>query len=269
MPSPTLAPVFARSSSASLPLKYPRPTDRRTSGGCTDIGEMFNVLFSLAKESSTVGTPVASPGCSSRDNLVKTVCLQHRSRQKLLDPYRRVKNALKNMQDDYLLSREKNVFLRYMRMQHMICEVIILEKQYWQLLDIPMQEISETPNDYVIRIMQMLDERSGQPVKVGGIASLLGTTVSMAEKTKDQNLYSAVKAKTTDELRKECDRLYIELYKLLKKYLGLRKEVQELSRAYHESRFYPIVPRYIMLKSMIKRVLRAPAFAEICHEVNE
>ncbi|KAK0398772.1 hypothetical protein QR680_002748 [Steinernema hermaphroditum] len=242
---------------------------RRLSNCVTVAEEMFNVLFSLAKDGSSTGTPVASPGSSSRDNLIKTVCLQHRSRQKILDPYRRIKNALKKMQDDYLLSREKNLFVRYLRMQHMICEVIILEKQYWQLLDLPTQEISEAPNDYVIRIITMLDERSGQPVKVGGIASLLGTTMNIAEKTKDQTLITAVKAKTTDELRKECDRLYIEIYKLLKKYQGLRKELQELSKSYHETRFYPIVPRYIMLKSMIKRALRAPAFAEICHEVNE
>ena len=78
-----------------------------------------------------------------------------------------------------------------------------------------------------------------------------------------------VLGKSTEELRRECDRLYTELYKLIRKYLGLRKVVQELTESFQDTRFYPIVPRYPLLKTMIKRVLRAPAFAEICHEINE
>jgi len=232
---------------------------------------MFNVLFSLAKENGSASGPVTSPGNSSRDNLIMTVFKQHRTRAKILEPYRRLKNALKTMQDEYLLSKDNNFFMRYARMQAMIHEVIRLEKQYWQLVDIPPQEISESPNAYVLKIMNLLDEKGGQqPIKTGGIASLLGATMlNVAEKTKDQNLYEQIRGKSTEELRKECDRLYSELYKLIRKYLGLRKVVQELTESFQDTRFYPIVPRYPLLKTMIKRVLRAPAFAEICHEINE
>lgn len=55
-----------------------------------------------------------------------------------------------------------------------------------------------TSNAYPMsyRVMDLLDEKTtNQPVKVGGIASLLGTTVSIAEKTKDQNLFETVRGR--------------------------------------------------------------------------
>ena len=41
------------------------------------------------------------------------------------------------------------------------------------------------------------------------------------------------------------------------------------SRRYEATRHYPIVPRYSLLKDMIKTILRSPAFAEVCHENDE
>ncbi|CAD5226626.1 unnamed protein product [Bursaphelenchus xylophilus] len=230
--------------------------------------EMFNVLFSLAKDNVGPGTPVSSPASSSRDGLVATVYKQYRTRAKLLEPYRRIKNALKKMQDDYSEAKDHNIFLRYTHMQHMVHEVVLLEKQYWQLIDVPPHEVSETPNSYVLRVMTLLDEKSNV-VKSGGIASLLGTTINIAEKTKDQSFYENIRAMSTDDLRRECDRLYTELYKLIRKYQNLRSVVRELTEAYQDSRYYPIMPRYYLLKNMIKRVLRAPAFSEVCHEQTE
>uniref|UniRef100_A0A914BYX3 Uncharacterized protein n=2 Tax=Acrobeloides nanus TaxID=290746 RepID=A0A914BYX3_9BILA len=230
---------------------------------------MFNVLISLAKDGTSNGTSLVSQGTSNRDTLIMTVYKQYRTRQRILEPYRRLKNALKHLQEEYYESKENNLFMRYARLQHMIREVIMLEKQYWQLIEIPQMEVHETPNAYVQRIMILLDEKGSQPVKSGGIASLLSATMNITDKTKDQGLYDTIRSKSTDELKKECDRLYTELYKLIRKYLGLKEEVKKLADSYSDSRFYPIMPRYPLLKTMIKRVLRAPAFAEICHEVNE
>ncbi|KAI6221838.1 hypothetical protein M3Y99_01530400 [Aphelenchoides fujianensis] len=236
----------------------------------TALKDMFNVLFSLAKDQHAVGTPISSPASSSREGLITTVYKQYRTRARLLEPYRRLKNALKKMQDDYLESKERNVFVRYGHMQAMVHEVVLLEKQYWSLIDLPAQDISETPNCYVLRIIGMLDERgSMQPIKTGGIASLLASSINIAEKSKDQNLYETIRSKSTEQLRRECDLLFTELFKLIRKYQNLRVCVQELTVSYQHSRFLPIVPRFVLLKAMIKRVLRAPAFAEICHEANE
>uniref|UniRef100_A0A0M3HLY6 Si:dkey-34m19.3 n=1 Tax=Ascaris lumbricoides TaxID=6252 RepID=A0A0M3HLY6_ASCLU len=60
---------------------------------------------------------------SSRDHLINTVYKQYRLRQRVLEPYRRIKNALKKLQEEYAQSKESNLFARYMRMQHMIHEV--------------------------------------------------------------------------------------------------------------------------------------------------
>lgn len=61
---------------------------------------------------------------SSRDQLISTVYKQHRARHRMLEPYRRLKNALKKLQDEYLESKEhKNLLTRYTQMQHMIHEV--------------------------------------------------------------------------------------------------------------------------------------------------
>ncbi|KHN86747.1 hypothetical protein Tcan_07015 [Toxocara canis] len=227
---------------------------------------MFNVLFSLAKDGSSQ-SPCASPGNSSRDHLINTVYKQHRLRQRILEPYRRIKNALKKMQDEYAQSKEDNLFARYMRMQHMIHEVTILEKQYWQLLDVPGPGASEPATDYVRRVMEILDDVKAMPQRTG-IAGLLNSTFNV-DRTRDATLFESIKKMSTSELRKECDQMYLDLYKLIKKYLGLRKIVKDLYSEYRASRFLPMVPRYALLKTMIKNVLRAPEFAEVCHESTE
>lgn len=75
-------------------------------------------------------------------------------------------------------------------------------------------------------------------------------------------------AKSTDELRKENVHLQNYLYKLIKKYANLRALVSQLKNEYNDSKGYPIIPRYTMLKRMIKTTLRSPAFVEVAHEVD-
>ncbi|KAI6175866.1 hypothetical protein M3Y97_00736600 [Aphelenchoides bicaudatus] len=236
------------------------------------LKEMFNVLYALARDTSSAnGSPIASPASSSRDGLITTVYKLHRTRARILEPYRRLKRAIIKMQDEYLQSKENNIFVRYSKMQQSILEVVMLEKQYWTLINVPQQEPSENQMNYVLRVVNLLEERGpAYPViKTGGIASLLGATLNIAEKTKDQNTYEAIKYKPTDQLRRECDVLYNEVYKLIRKYLNLRSVVQELTEKYQSSRFYPIIPRYLFLKNFIKQVLRNPAFSEIAHEASE
>uniref|UniRef100_A0A915AWE1 Uncharacterized protein n=1 Tax=Parascaris univalens TaxID=6257 RepID=A0A915AWE1_PARUN len=232
----------------------------------TKCASMFNVLLSLTKDGSAQSV-CASPENSSRDHLINTVYKQYRLRQRVLEPYRRIKNALKKLQEEYAQSKESNLFARYMRMQHMIYEVTILEKQYWQLLDIPGPGASEPATDYVMRVMEILDDAKATPQR-SGISGLLSATFSV-DKTRDATLYESIKKMSTNELRKECDRMYMDLYKLIRKYLSLRKIVKDLYSEYRASRFLPMVPRYALLKAMIKNILRAPAFAEVCHEVTE
>uniref|UniRef100_A0A0N4ZCB6 CHAD domain-containing protein n=1 Tax=Parastrongyloides trichosuri TaxID=131310 RepID=A0A0N4ZCB6_PARTI len=230
---------------------------------------MLNAILNIGKDTSTGTKITIQPEGSSRDELIHTVFKQHRTKARILEAYKRLKNGLKTMQDNYLQSKDEKIFSRYPKLQHMVHEVVLLEKQYWQLLDIPNHEIPESPNEYVFKVINILDQKNSGPHKATGISSLLGATLGNVDKTKDMALSANLRNKTTEELRKECDRLYSDIYKLSKKYLGLRKILKELVDNYQHSRFFPVIPRYQLLKSMIKQVLRAPEFSEICHEIDE
>ncbi|KAJ1349220.1 hypothetical protein KIN20_004693 [Parelaphostrongylus tenuis] len=250
------------------------------------------------------------PQGSGRDNLINTVYKLLRTRQRILEPYRTLKNALKQLQEDYLKSKDANPITRYMKLQQSVRDVIIIEKQYWKLLDIPKQDGNEEPNDYVVsRSLEAIllskgiddmmssiitpttmghqrmtmwnkvisseltlgslncSKKTIPPPSTAGIGALLSATIGRNVDTRlDQSLYDSIKGRKTEELQKDCENSYAQLYKLIKKYQGLRKIVKDLSDKYDASRFYPIIPRYPILKKMIKSVLRAPEFADICHE---
>uniref|UniRef100_A0A0K0EXA5 Uncharacterized protein n=1 Tax=Strongyloides venezuelensis TaxID=75913 RepID=A0A0K0EXA5_STRVS len=230
---------------------------------------MLSAILNIGKDSSNTTKLTSQPEGSSRDELIYTVFKQFCTKGRILDAYKRLKNGLKTMQNSYLQSKDENIFTRYPKLQNMVHEVVLLEKQYWQLLDIPNFEVSESPNEYVLRIISIFDKKNTAPQKSIGISSLLGATIGNIDKTKDMALSQNLRNKSTEDLRKECERLYIDIFKISKKYLGLRKILKELAKSYQHSRFYPIIPRYQLLKSMIKQILRAPEFSEICHEVDE
>lgn len=41
-----------------------------------------------------------------------------------------------------------------------------------------------------------------------------------------------------------------------------------LQSEYSDSKLYPIIPRYTMLKDMIKDIMHNPDYMEVCHEVD-
>ncbi|PAV70419.1 hypothetical protein WR25_06450 [Diploscapter pachys] len=233
---------------------------------------MFNILLSMAKEGGSSDLPTfATPGRTSRDNLINTVYKLHRTRLRILDPYRRLKNSLKQLQDDYLKSKEANPIMRYMKLSASVREVAIIEKQYWKYLAIPAQEGSEDPNSYVVRVIQLLEDNSSASVPSTGIGALLSSTMigKATSSQVDQALYDSIKCRKTEELQRDCEAMYSQLYKLIRKYHGLRRLIKDLHDKYDETRLYPIVPRYPILKKIIKSTLRAPEFADICHEQTE
>ncbi|CAJ0936805.1 unnamed protein product, partial [Mesorhabditis belari] len=231
---------------------------------------MFNILLSIARDNSTESGPstaLANSAWSQRENLIQSLLKQHRARNKILEPYRRLKNALKVLQDEYLHSKDANPIQRYLRCCHAVRDVVVIEKQYWKLLEIPAQE-GEDPSEYVVKVVTSLEQQSGnQTAPKGGIGALLGSSVmGRPEGRTDQEITERIRKMKTDELQKEYESMYSQLYRLIKKYQGLRRIVKELANRYEHTRLYPIVPRYALLKKMIKQALRAPEFADICHE---
>ncbi|KHJ78283.1 hypothetical protein OESDEN_22097 [Oesophagostomum dentatum] len=103
--------------------------------------------------------------------------------------------------------------MRYMKLQQSVREVIVMEKQYWKLLDLPNQDGAEDSNDYVVRIIQLLEETSPAPPS-GGIGALLSSTMMgrSVETRVDQSLYDSIKSRI---LRNFLEKLSM---KSLKKY---------------------------------------------------
>nr|CAH7722562.1 unnamed protein product [Callosobruchus chinensis] len=53
-----------------------------------------------------------------------------------------------------------------------------------------------------------------------------------------------------------------DLYRLLKKYSGLRNLIRQLKTEYTNAKIYPMVVRYSMLKDMIKDIMLHPDYME-------
>lgn len=225
---------------------------------------MFNALLSLTKH-NTCDPPIFT---SSRgENLLNFVCKQYRTKQHIDKSYQKLKGAMVKLHDDYIQMKGRNIFSKYTELEHMIREVIMLEKQYWQLIDLPVYEPSEPANDYVSRVMELIANKKIWSSTRNGIASLLSATL-IVDNAAETIIYKQLRGLSASDLKDECDRMYVELYKLSRKYLALRKILQELNSNFHLSRFLPIIPRYNLLKSMVKSVVREPAFIEMYHELH-
>lgn len=57
--------------------------------------------------------------------------------------------------------------------------------------------------------------------------------------------------------------LRLEEYNLLKLCVVSHSQLE-----YADSKMYPIIPRYSMLKDMIKDIMHNPHYMEVCHEVD-
>uniref|UniRef100_A0A1I8B302 Uncharacterized protein n=1 Tax=Meloidogyne hapla TaxID=6305 RepID=A0A1I8B302_MELHA len=186
----------------------------------------------------------------NKEQLLLALIKQQRAKSRLVDSYKLLQNAIKQMKEEYIKSKKQNLIGRYLNMQRMIFNLIQVERQYWQMYDIPTQAISETPFDYVIRISELLAEKniksnSTMFTKPGGtITQLLGASISIAERTKDASICNLLRAKSVKDLNEMCAQLSIEIYKIINKYLGIRLAIRELSRAYKHTRYYPLIPRY-------------------------
>ncbi|XP_069993573.1 uncharacterized protein [Penaeus vannamei] len=142
-------------------------------------------------------------------------------------------------------------------------EVVRLETEYWQLLDIPRQEKQEPVLTYVLRACAIVEksQRSQEQAEKAHRAD-------EDEERKRENA-QRLNGMTTSQILEENTMLTNELYRQLRKYSSLRTLMRELKDDYVESKMYPIIPRYFMLKEMIHDVMRDPAFVEICHEVTQ
>ncbi|XP_015439296.1 PREDICTED: uncharacterized protein LOC107194220 isoform X1 [Dufourea novaeangliae] len=185
-------------------------------------------------------------------------------RIRLEGSYEIAKRALVVLMCKYTDSKQvRNVFQRYNLLKVMIKDVIKLETQYWTLVDIPKQEKQETVPAFVLRACSIMEKshKSGEGVK---------TTARLAEEVENKReRIERLEGMTTAQIEAENTQLTNDLYRLLKRYTGLRNLIRDLKVEYNNSKVYPIFPRYPILKDMIKDIMHNPDYMEVCHEVDQ
>ncbi|XP_055381982.1 uncharacterized protein LOC129612420 [Condylostylus longicornis] len=204
-----------------------------------------------------------APSGMSREEVIETNERLRALRLRLEDSYETAKQSLVTLMKKYSDSKtHRNIFQRYTMLKLMIKEVIRLERQYWTLIDIPKQEKQETVPSYVMRACTIMEktQKSGEGVK---------TSAKLAEEAAEKReRMERLENMTTAQIEHENNQNVNDLYRLLKKYLGLRQLIRALKDDYESSKMYPIFPRYTMLKDMIKGIMHDPDYMEVCHEVN-
>ncbi|KAG8286865.1 hypothetical protein J6590_049876 [Homalodisca vitripennis] len=184
-------------------------------------------------------------------------------RVRLEESYDTAKKALVSLMAKYTESKNtRNVFQRYTMLKAMIKEVIRLETQYWALVEIPKQEKQETVPAFVLRACAIMEktQKSGEGVK---------TAAKIAEEEeKRRERLERLSDMITAQIEAENTQMTNDLYRLLKKYSGLRNLIRELKTEYVNSKVYPIFPRYTILKDLIKDIMHHPDYMEVCHEVD-
>ncbi|KAL5285058.1 hypothetical protein ACFFRR_007037 [Megaselia abdita] len=200
---------------------------------------------------------------ASREEVIEINERLRSLRIRLEESYDTAKKSLVILMNKYSDSKSnRNVFSRYQMLKIMIKDVIRLETQYWTLIDIPRQEKQETVPSYVMRACSIMEktQKSGEGVK---------TSAKLAEEAAEKReRMDRLDGMSTVTIELENTHVTNDLYRLLKKYLGLRQLIRFLKQEYVGSKVYPIVPRYTMLKDMIKRIMHDPDYMEVCHEVN-
>ncbi|XP_059217538.1 putative uncharacterized protein DDB_G0288537 [Stomoxys calcitrans] len=199
-----------------------------------------------------------APSGMSREEVIETNERLRNLRIRLEESYDTAKQALITLMNKYGDSKsQRNIFQRYPMLKIMIKDVIRLETQYWALIDIPRQEKQETVPTYVMRACSIMEktQKSGEGVK---------TSAKLAEEAAEKReRLERLENMTTAQIEHENNQLINDLYRLLKKYLGLRHLIRVLKEEYGSSKLYPIFPRYTMLKDMIKGIMHDPDYMEI------
>ncbi|XP_046991874.1 uncharacterized protein LOC124597117 [Schistocerca americana] len=229
------------------------------SAGTNLVGKFTQSVRRIVQDVKDEGT---SSG-QTKEEVIETNERLRAVRVRLEDSYDTAKRSLITLMSKYTESKNvRNVFQRYNLLKAMIKEVIRLETQYWTLVDIPKQEKQETVPAFVLRACAIMEktQKSGEGVK---------TSAKLAEEEeKRRERIDRLENMTTLQIESENTQMTNDLYRLLKKYSGLRNLIRELKSEYMNSKVYPIFPRYTILKDMIKDIMHDPDYMEVCHEVD-
>ena len=89
-------------------------------------------FFFFFERTPFINSCLADPG---RDNALQQVYKTHRTKTQVSDAYRKVKNALKNMGDEYVNSKDThNVLSRYTMLKKMVKAVSLIVSRLLQAI---------------------------------------------------------------------------------------------------------------------------------------
>ncbi|XP_064119945.1 uncharacterized protein LOC135224656 [Macrobrachium nipponense] len=225
------------------------------------VGKFTQSVKRIVQEVKEEGVPADG---ETRDEAIATNQRLRVVRTRLEESYETAKTALLTLHSQYNHSKTTwNVFTRYSLLKAMIKEVVRLETEYWQLLDIPRQDKQEPVLTYVLRACAIVEKSQRS------LEQQEKTKRADEDEERKRENAQRLNGMTTSQILEENNSLTNELYRQLRKYSSLRTLMRELKDDYSESKMYPIIPRYFMLKDMIHDVMRDPAFVEVCHEINQ
>jgi len=222
------------------------------------MGKFTQSVKRIVQEVKEDGTQGGQP----RDEVISINERLRCIRARLDESYMTAKRALIQIHANYNDSKSVSLFRRYALLRKMIKDVVRLETQYWALVELPKQDKQEPVPAYVLRACATLEktQKPGEGVK---------TSAKLAEEDeKRRERLERLESLTSLQIEQENTQLTNDLYRLLKKYAGLRNVIRSLKDSYMNSKVYPVIPRYAILKDMIKSVLRDPSYMEVCHEAN-
>ncbi|CAG7824919.1 unnamed protein product [Allacma fusca] len=221
--------------------------------GSNLMGKFTQSVRRIAQDFQDQGTP----GGQTKEEAMKTQLRLRSTRRRLEESYETAKRSLVTLHTDYDKSKEvRNIFTRYTLLKSMIKQVVRLETQYWTLLDVPKQEKQEPVGIYVLRACVALEKVQVKPSEKASVEN--------EERTREEK--ERLEDMTSVQIEAENTQLINDLYRLLKRYAGLRNLIKELTLEYSSSKYYPIIPRYMLLKDMVKTVTHNPDYMEVCHE---
>uniref|UniRef100_A0A1B6DGP1 Uncharacterized protein n=1 Tax=Clastoptera arizonana TaxID=38151 RepID=A0A1B6DGP1_9HEMI len=229
------------------------------SAGTNLVGKFTQSVRRIVQDVKDEGTASGQ----TKEEVIETNERLRLVRIRLEESYDTAKRALVGLMGKYNESKTvRNVFQRYTMLKAMIKDVIRLETQYWTLVDIPKQEKQETVPAFVLKACTIMEksQKSGDGVK---------TAQKIAEdEEKRKERLERLSDMITAQIEAENTQMTNDLYRLLKKYSGLRNIIRELKSEYVNSKVYPIFPRYTILKDLIKDIMHNPDYMEVCHEVD-
>ncbi|XP_066246077.1 uncharacterized protein [Euwallacea similis] len=232
---------------------------RSDSGSTNLVGKFTQSVRRIVQDVKDEGTTSGA----TKEEVIETNERLRAVRVRMDESYDTAKKALVGLMTKYNESKHvHNVFQRYSLLKTMIKDVIRLETQYWTLVDIPKQEKQETVPAFVLRACSIMEktQKSGESVK---------TSTKLAEEVIDKKeRIERLENMTTSQIDAENTQMTNDLYRLIKKYSGLRNLIRQLKIEYTNVKMYPMVIRYPMLKDMIKDIMLHPDYMEVCHEVD-